>query len=497
MAAATVRSQTSSEGSLYELVARGVKDKYFLQDDKEAVHPFDWRYQRWPGSLPEERWTVPTNPARFGARCEFEFELPADVLVEAAIVIELPTWLPPEMAPNNLTTKTYEAGFPNRRYGYVNGIGYFLFERIEIYQDKVLLQEVSGDALYVAAMTRGSWNQALLKQQLAGCHDGLPNSIMHNATPGRLEILLPVPGCFSPGDKGLPLCGLRQQPFRLRLTLRPLEKLVECTDDLGVPPAPWTKSFTQETALATMLTAPAISRDMIGQPTLYLRTKQLYLLNDARKQLEEETIEVPYLRFYENIFNINQLDYAPINRGGLANIVKFLDATWTVEQVLTFFRAQKSNYLNRLWNFRNDATTTVINGIPTPTKGQFFTDIQFIIAGQLREGVYDYQLWNQVIPFFKEERTTGQLLLDNQTAPGIAIMNWSAGWRIEDTPPAMREPTGGINFSTADRPMLTVGLTDVPIDPQLGYKQTEMRSICIAWGLYRIRKGRGGLEYYN
>ena len=345
-------------------------------------------------------------------------------------------------------------------------------------------------------MTRGSWNQAFLKQKLAGCHDGTPDNIMHNATPGRLEILLPVPGCFSPGDKGLPLCGLRQQPFRLRLTLRPLEKLVECTQDLGVPPAPWTKTFTQVSATG-MLSAPAVARDSIGQPTLYLRTKQLYLLNEARAQLEEETIEIPYLRFYENIFNINQLDYAPINRGGLANIVKFLDATWTVEQILTFFRAQKSNYLNRLWNFQNETTETLVNGILTPTKGQFFTSIQLVIAGQLREGPNDYQLWNQVIPFFKEERTIGNLVPTNQTVPGIAVMNWGIGWRIEDTPPAAREPTGGINFSTADRPMLTIGLQDVPIDPQLGYKQTEMRSICISWGLYRIRKGRGGLEYYN
>jgi hypothetical protein len=66
-----IRSQTSAEGSLYELVARGVKDKYFIQDDKNAIHPFDWRFEKYPATIPEERWIVPINPARFGGRCEF------------------------------------------------------------------------------------------------------------------------------------------------------------------------------------------------------------------------------------------------------------------------------------------------------------------------------------------------------------------------------------------------------------------------------------------
>jgi len=85
-----IRSQTSAEGSLYELVARGVKDKYFIQDDAKAIHPFDWRYMKYPATIPEERWTVPINPGRFGGTCEFEFELPADVLIEAYLEISLP-----------------------------------------------------------------------------------------------------------------------------------------------------------------------------------------------------------------------------------------------------------------------------------------------------------------------------------------------------------------------------------------------------------------------
>jgi len=89
------RNQTSIDGALYDLVARGVKDTYFTKDDKESVNPFDWRYERYPASLPEIRWTNPLNDPRFGQRCEFEFDLPGDVLVEASLVIDLPLGFQP------------------------------------------------------------------------------------------------------------------------------------------------------------------------------------------------------------------------------------------------------------------------------------------------------------------------------------------------------------------------------------------------------------------
>jgi len=104
---AATRNQTQIDGALYELSARGVMDGYFTKDDKESVHPFQWTYDRWPASLPEVRWDVPINDARWGQRCEFEFNLPGDVLTEASLEITLPSWLPPEMAPYNTSRPTY------------------------------------------------------------------------------------------------------------------------------------------------------------------------------------------------------------------------------------------------------------------------------------------------------------------------------------------------------------------------------------------------------
>lgn len=76
-------------------------------------------------------------------------------------------------------------------------------------------------------------------------------------------------------------------------------------------------------------------------------------------------------------------------------------------------------------------------------------------------------------------------------------MNWSRGWRLDDVPSAVREPTGGINFTTADRPTFLVSLVDVATNPALGVKQVEMHSVCETWALYRIENGHGSLQYAN
>lgn len=482
--AVPTRNQTSIEGSLYELVARGVKDKYFIQDDKEAIHPFQWTYQRWPASLPEIRRTNPLNEPRFGQRCEFEMDLPGDVLLEASLQITLPSWLPPEMQSYNETANTYVTGDTDKVYGYTNGIGYFLFESIQIYQDKILLQEVSGDSLYAAQLTKSNWNQGFLTQKLAGVHDGSRVAVMRNATPGTLKLTLPMIGCGFPGDRGLPLCGLRNQTFRIRLQLRPLERLVECFLP-ETNPAPWTQSFTQTRAtgiVPNVVSGSAISRDQIGQPSIVLQTRQLYLLNEAREALAKETIEVPYIRYFDNVFSVNQLDYSPLPLG-TAIITKRVDANYTVERIVTYFRNQLKVGQNRLYDFTNsDASATFVGD------GQFYSSLRLVIAGQVREGPWDSLVWKTIISDAKQERSPSQ---------NVTIMDWSRGWRIGDEPPAQREPTGGINFTTADRPQLNVTLTDIATDPTLGYKQAQMISTCESWALYVIRNQRGGLVYAN
>ena len=151
-----------------------------------------------------------------------------------------------------------------------------------------------------------------------------------------------------------------------------------------------------------------------------------------------------------------------------------MDANYTVERIVTFFRNQRDIVLNRLWKFTNDASSD----------RQYYTTMQLTIAGKIREEAWPPSIWQTVVGHAKEDRSVNNL----------AIMNWTRGWSIENLG---REPTGGINFTTADRPMLTIGLNDVVISPSLGYKQVFMNSCCESWAIYKIRNRRGGLEYAN
>ena len=149
-------TEYTKDGALYELVARGNKDKYFQADTITAVSPFRNNYKKIPAFIHELRKIPPINNTDFGKVVEFDFEVAGDVFTHPTILIDLPSWLPSEYA--SINYKSVIEDINGNTYGYTKGIGYFLFSNIQIYQDQILLQEFSGDALYASRLTRGSIN---------------------------------------------------------------------------------------------------------------------------------------------------------------------------------------------------------------------------------------------------------------------------------------------------------------------------------------------------
>ena len=58
----------------------------------------------------------------------------------------------------------------DNQYGYTNGIAYFLFEKIQFYQDNILLQEFSGDSLFAQRHLKGTYNSSFLEDPLTSQH---------------------------------------------------------------------------------------------------------------------------------------------------------------------------------------------------------------------------------------------------------------------------------------------------------------------------------------
>jgi len=464
---ASTRAGLTAEGALYEAVARGNKDTYFFQDDPDkTLNPFENRYDRIPPCIHELRRIPPLNGAEFGRSCEFEFEIAGDLFVKPTVLIDLPSWLPPVEAEANITQPVTDVS--GNTYGYTNGIAYFLFKKIQIYQDKLLLQEYSGDALFASRASRGTLNSAYLENKLAGWHDGSVASIAYNATPGRLRLELPFLG----GRNGFPSIAMRRQPFKLRLELRPLEEIVETSNTSATKaPTPW--GSTMQLGVQTFQT---LLRTAIAPPTLQLETRHMYTDGETQVALRVEPIEIPYTHLYENTYTFSPADYAPLVKGVPSLVTRRLDAQHPASRIVWFLRTQNDLRVGKRWRFSPSADT------------EYYLGQSLVIAGRDRETFFNSFIWNSLTHHAKEDRDCGA---------GIGEMSWNLGDIRGRLASSERQPEGSVNFTTADRPTLYTSLAPAPNDTLLGSPSTEMTAIVDTWSLYRIEHDRGFLKYGN
>ena len=507
-------NQSSGQGALFELVARGVKDTYFLKDSKESLYPYNASYESSTHHLPERKTMVPINGTSWGNTFEVEIDPYGDIMTECAFEIELPTWIPElPLLPNTSTSSLYKAKTVNGlypitssstgfSYGYVNYVAYFLFERIQFYQDQFLIQEWSGDGLLAKQLSEGSYNSSFLEQVVGGLNQtvdlntNLPTSrgIQLRATPGHLQIKLPLPGLQCPGDGGFPFVAMSWQKFRIKATLRNLEDLVVCSD-LTINKQnpefyPWNvKQFQYQDENGNTNTFTPISN--LGNPTILLSTIQHYVPPRVQEELRSTPIQIPFRRQFENNFTFGELDYIPLDKGGSATVTRRLDGRHPTERIFWFFRTQNALDRNQLDNFYNDYFNF---NPPTATQpypiypGAFYYAIKLVIAGKDRENLHESFLWQEINQLVKDEKASGL---------GIGEVKWSSGENYGTVYPAPRQPEGTVNFTTADRPTLYLELTNVVKNLVRNQRKSEFRVFTEGWDVYDVREGRGRLLFAN
>ena len=468
------RPNTSSEGSLLELVARGQKDIYFMSKDKTAVVPFSYNMKTWPATIDETRQTQPLNSVDFGRTIEWEVDSFGDVLISAALCVDLPTWLPIKVAPLNTTTVIADAS--GVRYGYTQGVGAFLFEQIQFYQDQLLLQEFTGDFLYAWTHLQGSLNQEALAMKELGGHGGSALEIQRNAAPAKLVIRLPLIGCSHPDDGGLPLVALPGQKYRIRCKLRRLEDLVESSNG-DVKPTPWTRSdlsYTNKQGVKTSIIP--LTREQIGKPLITLETTQRYLRSDNQAILKKTPTEIPFLRPFENTLSLDPTDYIAVGNGVASYVTKRIDGRHPAEGILIMFQSQYWVERNQLWNLVN------------PVGTGYYNTLKLMVAGKEREKPWALDVWQQLSPLVKCEK-----------CPGIPIswISFSVGPAYGFRAPEKRKPSGTLNFSSADKPTLWMDIQDTLPSTMNGQKKVTMRVICVGWGVYNVEDQRGTLRFAN
>jgi hypothetical protein len=459
---------------------------------------------------------VPINGTNWGNTFEVEIDPYGDVMTECTLEIELPTWLPElpinALKPNLYNPQTINNLFPitstsgARSYGYVNYVGYFLFEKIQFYQDQFLIQEWSGDGLLAKQLSEGSWNSSFLEQTSGGLKQSINlntnvptvRGLQMRATPGHLQIKLPLPGLQCPGDGGFPLVAMAWQKFRIKATLRPLEDLVVCSD-LTLSKEnplfyPWNvPEFTYTDDNGNPYSFAPLKLNEIGQPTILLATIQHYVPPRVQEELRSTVIQIPFRRQFENNFTFGELDYIPLDKGGKAAVTRRLDGRHPTEKIFWFFRTQNALDRNQLDNFYNDYFDSPFH-VPNATNpytiplGAFFYVMKLVIAGRDRENVHEPLVWEELSQLVKDEKASGL---------GIGEMKWTTGATYGTIYPAPRQPEGTVNFTTADRPTLYLELANINVNPLLAQRKSEFRVFTEGWDVYDVREGRGRLLFAN
>jgi len=431
----------SSEGSLYELMCRGKKDTYFYEDSRKSVVPFDTSYEQEEQTIREVRRIPPTTGTDFGKSIEFPIDIVGDILDSVTLLITLPSWLPSSI------TKTFSnnqlTDLAGESYGYVNGIAYFLFEKIQFYQDTTVLQEFSGEYLWSSAKTKGTYAHRFIQDEETGSHDGSPLSIGRNAAPPMLRLRLPIIGC-APKDKGFPLISTTSHMYKLKCKLRKVEDLVESTAPGKA--YPWNIPMQSRSGTFTSL-----SIDEMTPLRVDLETQHVFMNNASKEALRTTPLEIPFLSVYENTFTQTAKESTSVA------VNRRLDACHPSTRLLWFFRTIDDIQSNRLWN-----------------ASASYASVGLTIAGRTREANWDASIWRDVTNFAKEEIDTGI---------EISTMNWGLGSIAPQKYAAQAD--GTINFTTADRPNVYISLQ--PSVP------TELRAFVEGWGSF-LTDGKGRAE---
>lgn len=469
-------SEYVTPGSLFELVARGNKDKFFFSDDlKTAESPFNNIYNSSEPHLGEVRTTVSNNDVSFGKMVEFTLETFGDVLTDMSILVKMPTWLPslpvtsggttyPPSEANNMYHIV--ASGTGTSYGWVRGIGYLLFEKIQIFQDNVLLQEISGDSLLGLNQTEGTNAQYYLRAAEAGMHNGSARSIAAAATPGTLRLRIPFPGLTGKYDGGLPLCCLREQTFRVRFWLRSAEDLWESSPQRNATTvAPWNTTFNVP-GIVTGVGIAGLSA--LANPDLLLETRQVYLTDDQITELRSTHLKIPFVQYYDETYTIGEKDYEGLDRGGVAVVQRRLEGRHPMERLFLNFRAAEWLANGQLWRIGGD---------------EFYNSVGFLVAGKDREDAWPSSVLRTVNGLVKDERF--------MASRGYSELRWS----INEGLGLNRMPTGTVNFSTASRPTLTIDLKNTT--PFCGSRVTYLQVCGESWALYEVRNGRGRLVFID
>ena len=460
----------ASGGGLLDLVSRGKKDTFFTQNPKISF--FHSVYPRYPTFTQEVRLTQPRNNAEWGRWTDFEIESVGDIMKDPVLVIDLPTWLPPNEAAVNRTSVITDLN--GVEFGYTQDVGALMIEKVQFFNDQLLIHEFWGQWLEWRAGTRSNSG---IYAALAGRHPPLPYTIAKAATPLQIRIHLPLLGNQHDDDPGLPMVALSNQRFRIRVYLKRLEEVIEASDK-RLRPAPWDSTFrAQTTSTAEPYTFQTLPRAKIGGPTLTLETTQVYVPRDVQDYLRKTTLPIPFIQNQLCRFTVEDPKWFPvINTGVTVSLPLPLDFIGAVSRLTVGVQSDADLQSGLLYNTDPPGNTGTNTGAAT----SYLQRLRLNLGLRDRMNGFAPTVWRDLMNYYKNSK-------EPRAPDGKPFTIYTMAFGPADR----AYPIGTFNMSRTMEAVLYVDLAAVAADPRTNSRKAYISVYAEAWNLFEIRNGRG------
>jgi hypothetical protein len=464
---------SSRAGALIELVSKGKKDVFFSANPQVSF--FNSVYMRSVPFTKEIYITQPINAPNWGRWVDFNIEHRGDMARHFYIHLTLPTWLPPYAAAVNPTGIVTDAS--GVTFGYTNSVAYQIIDKVQIFQDQVLIQEFYGEYLTWRGRQTSEVAKVTLMNQQSGSHLETPLAIGRSATQEMLRVPMPLLGATDLFDPGIPMAALRNQRWRIRIYLRKLQEVVVASDG-RLSPQPWdgkplriqaTKDGKVDTSYVTLpLTA-------VQPLQLSMESTQVYLPRDALLWLKSQTLRFLYKNIQYDEYVIEDNSFVAASPPYSANVqMPFtIDLIGSVSRLMVAFRSAACTEAGQRSVF------TAYNG------AEFIQSLRINISNIDRVKQWPPAVFREVTSYWKSIRLALDYVYSNpQNIYSITFGGFDTA-----------QPCGTLQFTRAVLPILYAILAPIPMDPRNKSRKTSLIAYAESWNMFEISGGKGQMMF--
>lgn len=453
-------------GGLFELVARGKKDVFFTANP--TVSYFHSVFVKAASFTKEIYITAPRNAPEWGRWVDFDLDHRGDIARAYHLLIQLPTWLPsPAVTANPVGLVTDASGVT---FGYCNNIGFQMINKIQVFQDQVIIHELYGE--YLDWKIRQTLEIATT--QLTGIElGGRPETALaigRSASPPVLRVPLPLIGWQSLYDPGFPMIAMRKQRFRIRIFLRDLRDVVVASDG-RLKPTPWggkplliqrTQSGDVDTSQVTL---PIAAMKPI---VMNLESTQLYVPPDVQTWLKARVIRFPFIHTQFQQFTLEDSTLAAASVSVNYQVPFSIDMIGAMNRLIVGVRTE-ADMLSGQRTFLTPA----------------FNTLRLNIANLDRVKAWPVAFLREVSAYWKNTR----MPLNVQNYEPYEIYSLTFGGYDDG------KPAGTLNFTRAIDPVLYAVLANIPMDVRNYSRRAYALVYGESWNVWEISGGIGKMMF--